>query len=579
MCGISGIAGPNWQREQLEAMVSAQSHRGPDASGWWADLPAGVGLGHNRLSIIDLSPAGRQPMTSYDGGLRLVFNGEIYNYIELRQELSDYPFQTQTDTEVIFAAYERWGETCLEHFVGMFAFLLWDARRRVLFAARDRFGVKPLYYARLENGAMAFSSEIKTLHACGLTRQPDPVTWATYLAYGLYDHTSRTFWHGVTSLPAGCALRWQAGQLTTWRWYDLAEQSGQAFDERPAETVAEEYLALLQESVRLRFRSDVPVGINLSGGLDSSILLGLVHAVQGPDSRVNAYTFATGDPAYDELPWVRQMLERTNHPHRTCLLAPDEIPELARKVQQHQDEPFGGFPTLAYSKIFAQARADGVIVLLDGQGLDEQWAGYEYYRSALGDSSAGTVPALGPVQGSRTSPVRAECLVPEFRALAEPFTPPLPFPDRLRNLQLRDALYTKIPRALRFNDRISMMYGEELREPFLDHRLFELALRQPAERKINAGVHKALLRQLARPILPQNIAQAPKRPLQTPQREWLRGPLRDWATDCIENALSPSSGDWFAPEMVRQEWADYLTRGGDNSFYIWQWISLGLKPV
>jgi asparagine synthase (glutamine-hydrolysing) len=322
MCGISGVFGSGWQEDQLQNMVQSQNHRGPDASGVWIDVVAGIGLGHNRLSIIDLSEAGQQPMCNYDQTLWIVFNGEIYNYLELRAELSQYPYQTKTDTEVIFAAYEHWGDACLEHFVGMFSFLLWDARRRVLFAARDRFGVKPLYYAELPGGAFAFSSEIKALHAAGLPRQPDPVTWATYLAYGVYDHSARTFWQGVNSLPGGHALYWQEGKLNIWRWYDLAERVGNDFDERPVAVVTDEYRALLEESVRLRFRSDVPVGINLSGGLDSSILLGLVHSVQGMDSRVNAYTFITGDPVYDELPWVAQMLERTKHSHRVCHLHP-----------------------------------------------------------------------------------------------------------------------------------------------------------------------------------------------------------------------------------------------------------------
>ncbi|MGC1375505.1 MAG: asparagine synthase (glutamine-hydrolyzing) [Anaerolineales bacterium] len=577
MCGISAILGPGWNQEQLEAMMRSQRHRGPDASGVWMDRAAGVGLGHNRLSIIDLSPAGRQPMCNRDQTLWIVFNGEVYNYLELRAELCNYPYQTQTDTEVILAAYERWGEACLDHFIGMFALMIWDVRRQVLFAARDRFGVKPLYYSRLPDGAMALASEIKALHAAGLPRQPDSVTWATYLAYGVYGHSARTFWQGVQALPAGHALRWQAGQSTLWRWYDLAERVGNAFNQRSSDIVADEYLTLLEESVRMRFRSDVPVGINLSGGLDSSILLGLVHTIQGAESRVNAYTFATGDPAYDELPWVEQMLARTNHPHRICRLTPVEVPDLAARVQQYQDEPFGGLPTLAYARVFEQARSDGVIVLLDGQGLDEQWAGYDYYRNALTDSSTNAgKPAFGPVQGSRASSVHPECLTEAFRALAEPFLPPNSFPDALRNLQDRDARYTKIPRALRFNDRISMMSSTELREPFLDHRLFELAFRQPTERKISGPTHKVLLRQIAGRLLPGGVAEAPKRPLQTPQREWLRGSLKDWSTACIEAALTLYGGEWLDTDAVRREWRDYQTGVSDNSFYIWQWVNLGL---
>jgi len=266
------------------------------------------------------------------------------------------------------------------------------------------------------------------------------------------------------------------------------------------------------------------------------------------------------------------------HPHQVCQLSPHEVPGLAARVQQHQDEPFGGIPTLAYSKVFEQARADGVIVLLDGQGLDEQWAGYEYYDQALNGNPAGDGhPDVGPVQGSRTASVRPDCLTPEFRALAEPFRAPAPFSDPLRNLQYRDARYTKIPRALRFNDRISMMHSAELREPFLDHRLFELALRQPPAHKIRAGTHKWMLRQIGRTLLPNGVVEAPKRPLQTPQREWLRGPLRAWADDCIESALALHGGRWLDADAVRREWQAYQAGESDNSFYIWQWVNLGLE--
>ncbi|MGH7412046.1 MAG: asparagine synthase (glutamine-hydrolyzing), partial [Candidatus Methylomirabilis sp.] len=474
MCGIAGAFGVGTRSAEVRAMVASQRHRGPDAEGLYED-PAGLaGLGHNRLSIIDLSPAGRQPMASEDGRYWMVLNGEVYNYRELRAELGDYPFRSKTDTEVILAAYGRWGEACLDRFLGMFAFLIWDEKEGHLFAARDRFGVKPLYYHRRPDGTLLVSSEIKALHAAGVPAQPDPVAWSTYLTHGLCDHSERTFWEGIRSLPPGHALTWKDGQTRTRCWYGLSDRVGPELDGRPEESVKEEYLALLKESVGLRFRSDVPVGINLSGGLDSSTLLGLVQSIQGAESDVKAFTFVTGDPAYDELPWVEQMLRRTCHQSIVCRLAPEDVPGLAESVQAHQDEPFGGLPTLAYARLFERAREENVIVLLDGQGMDEQWAGYDYYRSAVNGGEAGVV------QGTTESPVRAECLTPEFRMKAEPFVAGHPFPDPLRNLQYRDVRFTKIPRALRFNDRASMRSSTELREPFLDHRLVELAFRQPA---------------------------------------------------------------------------------------------------
>lgn len=574
MCGITGLFGNNWNQSQLAAAVGSQRHRGPDAEGIWLSPSKCAALGHNRLSIIDLSEAGRQPMSNHDGRLQIAFNGEIYNYLELRAELSEYPYRSHSDTEVILAAYERWGEGCLDRLIGMFAFLIWDEREQKLFGARDRFGVKPLNYHLSADGTLAIASEIKALFAAGVAAEPDEIAWANYLSAGLYDHTPRTFWRGVNSLPAGHCLSWQRGELKIARWYDLAERSGEAFDQRNETEVREEYLSLLTDSVRLRFRSDVPVGINLSGGVDSSTLLGLVHAVQGTDSNVKAFTFVTGDADYDELPWVEQMLARTNHPAIVCKLDVADVPALAESVQRHQDEPFGGLPTLAYARVFERARQQGVIVLLDGQGMDEQWAGYDYYQTAV--ASAAAVGSVSLVQGTKNRPVKPECLQPEFRAMVEEFRAPQPFSDRLRNLQYRDAILTKIPRALRFNDRISMRASTELREPFLDHRLFELALRQPMERKLGNGTSKWMLRRIASELLPEGVVEAPKRPLQTPQREWLRGPLRDWATEQIEAALGGWGANWMDAGAVRAEWRHYLSGESDNSFYVWQWINLGL---
>ncbi|MGQ0612327.1 MAG: asparagine synthase (glutamine-hydrolyzing) [Planctomycetaceae bacterium] len=566
MCGIAGMFGRGAGPGALRAMAAAQRHRGPDDQGLAFDAAGPAGLAHTRLSILDLTPAGRQPMACPEGRYRIAFNGEVYNYRELRAALPESSFSTGTDTEVVLAAYRRWGEACLDRFVGMFAFAIWDRRERRLFAARDRFGVKPLYTAHLRDGTLLLASEIKALHAAGLAREPDETAWATWLAHGWCDQSPRTFWSGVSALAPGTSLTWQQGRVATRTWYDLAARSGPDLDARPEETVADEYAALLAESVRLRFRSDVPVGINLSGGLDSSTLLALVHRVQGEESAVRAFTFACGDPAYDETPWVERMLASTRHPATVCRLAPEEVPALAASVQETQDEPFGGLPTLAYARLFEQAREQGVPVLLDGQGMDEQWAGYDYYREG----------GSGLVQGTKESPVRPGCLAPAFAARAEPFDPPCPFPDRLRNLQLRDARYLKLPRALRFNDRASMRASCELREPFLDHRLFELALRQPPERKISGGTGKVLLRRIAARFAPGSIVEAPKRPLQTPQREWLRGPLRAWTNACIEEALRGPGRDWLDRTAVLAAWDAFQRGASDNSFYVWQWVSLGM---
>lgn len=574
MCGISCLAGSDWKPEQLDAMMAAQHHRGPDDTFSWISPDGWVGLGQNRLSIIDLSPAGRQPMPDSTNRYWIALNGEIYNYLELRRELPDYPFHSRTDTEVVLAAFTRWGPAILDRLIGMFAFVIWDTQEKRLFAARDRFGVKPLYFHLRLDGTICMASEIKAIFATGFPAEPDETAWATYLGKGFYDHTSRTFWRGIFALPGGHVLTWQEGHTEIRRWYDLADRT-KNLDQRKEEDVEEEYQALMMDSVKFRFRSDVPVGINLSGGLDSSALLGVVRAVQGEQSSVKAFTFISGDSHYDELPWVEQMLAHTQHPSVVCVLSPAEVPDLALSVQRAQDEPYSGLPTLAYARLFETARQEGVIVLLDGNGMDEQWAGYDYYETVLQGGAAGMV------QGTKDSPIRADCLMPEFVTLAENFISPQPYSDRLRDYQYRDAIYTKIPRALRFNDRISMRASCELREPFLDHRLFELAMRQPADRKIRDGERKWLMRRITGRITPEGIARAPKRPVQTPQREWLRGPLKAWAKEHIENAISALDKKWLDGEAVRRAWENFLAGNSDNSFYIWEWISLsmmGIKP-
>jgi asparagine synthase (glutamine-hydrolysing) len=570
MCGIAGAFGPLARQARMEAMLDTQRHRGPDGSGIYTSPSGAAVLGHNRLSIIDLSAAGRQPMAGRDGHLQIVFNGEIYNYRELRQQLHDYPYRSRTDTEVILAAYERWGASCVDRFIGMFALLLWDEQEQRLLAVRDRFGVKPLYYSRGEDGSLVCASEIKTLHAAGVPREPDLTAWADYLTRGTCDQSERTFWKDIVSLPPGGRLTWHQGRVRIGRWYDLAEQVGPDFDDRPVDVVAEEYVSLLTESIRLRFRADVPLGINVSGGLDSSTLLGGVRAAQGSDNDVQAFTYVTGDAAYDELPWVETMLAETRHPSVVVRIEAAEVPALAASLQEFEDEPFSGLPAILYARLFEQARRLGVIVLLDGQGMDEQWAGYDYYRVAAGGGSAALV------QGTAHSPVRPECLVAEFRSLAVPTTFPAPFADPLRNVQYRDACFTKIPRALRFNDRASMRASTELREPFLDHRLFELALRQPADRKIRNGTHKWLLREMAQRWLPATVVEAPKRAVSTPQREWMRGPLRDWVESCLLDAVASPGGAWLDRVAMWRAWEAFRRGAIDNSFFVWQWISIAL---
>jgi asparagine synthase (glutamine-hydrolysing) len=571
MCGISGIVGFNWNINQLNKMQLTQHHRGPDAQDTFVDKNKICGLAHNRLSIIDLSDSGKQPMFNRKGNLVIVFNGEIYNYLELKSELkSFYTFESNTDTEVILAAYERWGADCLQRFIGMFAFAIWNIDEQKLFAARDRFGVKPFHYS-IQDSTFFFASEIKTLWAADVfQKKVNEKSWINYWIKGLYDHNEETFWEDVYKLKAGHYLTYSTAEgLQLEQWYHL-ENCLNDNDSRAEKVIAEELLALLEDSVRLRFRADVPVGICLSGGLDSSLLLALVQRVKGKDFPIHAFTFYTGDERYDELPWVNEMLKGTSIIHHKCLLEVNAVPYLSSQISYSMDEPFGGIPTLGMSKVFAAAKEKGIKVLLDGNGMDEGWAGYEYYRKA----SQVTLDK-GPVQGSANAGSLEDCLLEKFHGNGQPLLFNIQSDDKVKQLQYRDLLYSKIPRSMRFADRNSMTYSLELREPFLDHRIIELGLRQPINNKIRNEISKYLPREVAKMIVPKKIREAPKRALQTPQREWLAKELTKWVDEVLEES-APQLSHWFDMEKVKISWENYKKEKPDNSFYIWQLINTAL---
>lgn len=587
MCGIAGIIG-DFETHQLDAMLLSQHHRGPDATGKYIDRDFAA-LGHNRLAIIDLSPESNQPFLDPSGRYVLVFNGEIYNYIELKAELKGhYIFITDSDTEVLLAAFIIYGNQCLQKLNGMFSFAIWDNQDKKLFAARDRFGVKPFFYS-FKNNSFYFSSEIKALHAAGISRIPNEKVWASYFAYGSYGNPDETFWEDILQLPGGYFLSFtlpldkmgtglvegelrQAqsdivpqvqSDLTIEKWYFFEEEVAKQPKNLTFEQAKEHYIALLKDSIDLRFRADVPVGFNISGGLDSSVLLALVN-LQEDNSKINGYTFYTNNPDYDELPWVEQMVAKTRNPLIKVLLQAHEVPDFTEKVAFQQDEPFGGVPTLAYAKIFQQARKDNVLVLLDGQGMDEQWAGYDYY---IQENDA-------TIQGVTDSPFKKNMLSDTFLAKAEKPNYPKPFDNELLNKQYRDLFYTKIPRALRFNDRISMLFSTELREPFLDYRLVEFAFSLPLDFKIKNGIAKFMLREIASEYLANDLVFAPKRPLQTPQREWLAVDLKKWVKECFSTVEISKYGVWFDKRELEKELQLYFEGNNQSSFHIWQYISL-----
>lgn len=558
MCGIAGIIGPKANQPNLSKMLEVQKHRGPDFTADWV-IENKVALGHNRLSIIDLSEGANQPFFSDCGNYVMVFNGEIYNYLELRKALqSKYTFKTQSDTEVLLNAYREWGENCLDQCNGMFAFAIWNKKEQSLFAARDRFGVKPFHYF-FDQHNFYFASEINTLFAAGVPKKTHDKVWLNFFSEGSYGLPNETFWANIQQLKAGHFLTLRDNQLQIKKWYHFEERIAKL--QNQFHQNEEEYITnLLLKAINLRFRADVPIGFNLSGGLDSSTLLALIDRQNLDKSTIEAFTFVTNDERYDELPWVKSMLEQRPYPLNICPLTAKEIPDLSLKIAQMQAEPYGGIPTIAYSNIFKTASQKGVKVLLDGQGSDEAWAGYDYYLSN----------SQSIVQGVTKSPFRAGVLDVGF---AENYTKthyPKPFEDHLLNLQYRDLFCTKIPRALRFNDRISMMYGTELREPFLDYELVEYVFSRPANFKIKDGIQKWMLRKIAEKFLQKDLVLAPKRPLQTPQREWLSEDLKDWVTAEV-SLLKQNS--WFDAKALQTELNNFFNGDNQSSFHIWQWIN------
>lgn len=573
MCGIIGLfnyLGSDIEQNLKNALL-IQKHRGPDFQDYKI-LKPGSAIGHNRLSIVDVSKDSNQPMYSNSGRFALVYNGEIYNYLELRQELrSEYSFKTNGDTEVILAAWEKWGPLSLERFNGMFSFIIVDMLSFSVYMCRDRFGVKPMFYHQDYNGSIYIASEIKTLWSMGVQKEINQSVLADYFKTGSYGMPDESFWLGIHQVPGGHFASFkiddkQGSSFKVERWYNFVNRIENIEKSQLDTNIEEHYLELLRDAVTLRFRSDVPVGFNISGGLDSSALLALVHEIFPENKDIQAFTYYNNDSRYDELPWVEKMIKRTSKPLNKVLLEVKKIPSLIQKVSNFQDEPFGGFPTLAYSNIFELARSKGAIVLLDGQGVDETLAGYDYYQSK----------SQNLVQGVKTPPTRFSCISGDLKSKNRNLNYSSPFSDDLQNKQYRDLFYTKIPRALRFNDRVSMMYSTELREPFLDYRLVELGFSLNQKYKIKEKQGKWLLRQIMNQKLGNDVALAPKRPLQTPQREWLANDLKDYMEEQVDQFKKHSFAE---PMEVDKVWRRYKAGENDNSFYLWQWININMLLV
>jgi asparagine synthase (glutamine-hydrolysing) len=643
MCGIAGIFEPRGRADlgRLRTMSRLMRHRGPDDEGivllapdpghaltlGGADTPAGayaapfpyapgrshgdsraarfaVGLLHRRLSIVDLSPAGHQPMCDPEHRLWITYNGEVYNHVELRAELeaAGERFTSASDTEVILAAYRRYGTDCLPRFNGMFAFALWDGARRELFCARDRFGVKPFYYQR-EGEGLAFASEPRALvltQPRRIAARPEAVR--DLLALDWVDHEARTFFEGLWQLPAAHALVVSAEGMRLWRWWalDPARRTTSA----PG-ACAEEFESLFTDAVRLRLRADVEVGSCLSGGIDSSAVV--TTAARLGSRPIHAFSCAYDEgAAYDERPFARLTVEASGAvPH---VVVPDggDFWGVFDRLHDLQSEPTAGPGLYSQWKVMELAHGAGLKVLLDGQGGDETLAGYFRYlpirlRDLLASGRAADFARLfGPVArrlGVTTTlaltfepwlpralvtPLRRRfgqgkdrVLGAALRGLPRPDLPrpPREWPTALQRQLAFDTLQRLLPSLLRYEDRNSMTFSIETRLPFLDYRLVEFAFSLPDDRRLEGVTTKAILRRALADRIPGPILERrDKMGFETPTDAWLRGRFAGELRRRL-TARGPLH-EWVDREALTAELDGYLAGRRAIGLQVWRWLSL-----
>lgn len=610
------------------AHIDAVAHRGPDGSGWRVfDSARGpAALGHRRLSIIDLSDAAQQPMSYADGRYWIVYNGEIYNYLELREELraAGHTFCTRSDTEVLLAAWAQWGEAALDRLVGMFAFVLWDQEAQIAFAARDHFGVKPLYFFAA-GGGLAFASEIKQFLALpGFSARLNIARAYDFLSSGIMEHTDETFFEGVRQLRGGECVRldlqhWQPSEMPQIRrWYRILEPGALALDERAA---GAQFRSLLAQSVHLQLRSDVPVGTCLSGGLDSSSIVCLMArelAAAGSGDKVNCVSACYDAKSVDERPYMEAVVERTESLPHWCYPRSEDAFELAERITWHQDEPYGSTSIFAQWSVFETARRAGLKVMLDGQGADEQLAGYHgcfsYYFADLirkrrfvallhamlqrqawhGVSFAGQardflLPLL-PAKLVRLLRRERQSLLQHNWLDGEALRPHLgrsPFETAresigrppvagLGDLCVVLTQSSNLAMLLHWEDRNSMAHGIEARVPFLDHRLVEFSIAIGDHHKIVGADTKRVMREAMQGILPEKVRdRRDKLGFATPEDEWFRGPLREMVLAGVEQTLARYP-ELLNPRGVRAHVADMIEGRRPVDFSLWRIINLGI---
>jgi asparagine synthase (glutamine-hydrolysing) len=591
MCGIAVIV-TGEPREglqfQVDAMVAAQRHRGPDDEGTWSGRVGNlsVGVGHARLAILDLTEAGHQPMFLPDRSHGLVFNGEIYNYQELAAELKaeGVPLLTRTDTEVMLWALARWGEVAFARFNGMWAAAWLDFTRGRVLLSRDRFGIKPLYVYNA-GGVFYFASEIKAILAgCRERFEIDRQVAARYLSQGLLDAQPETFFRGIKSLGAGENLILEAdggGALRTSArsFWSLPPAESTASVEERIEQVRETFL----DAVRIRLRSDVPVGVLLSGGVDSSSIAGAMHSLLGPHADLHAISATSGRVDYDERPFIEQVARHLDCPVHYVMLdqQPLEWFALLDEVLYHNDEPIPGFATVAHYLLMKEARARGITVVLSGQGADEILCGYlKYLGFYLGDLAAGghVLAALSTLLGfagrgtvlnqfqlSEAKRYLPSALRPREIDVFGPALADLDYrldtglgSEHLVGRQRQDLYRFSVPALVHYEDRSSMAWAREIRLPFLDYRLVGLLLPMAPEMKLREGWTKWVIRKAMEPYLPPSITwRKDKQHFLNPQSEWLKHELRSTVEDLLDGELLTERYGLIRRKGLQQRYAEY----------------------
>ncbi len=623
MCGIAGIVASDRLRDEeraaLPSMRDVLTHRGPDEAGLFCDEHAA--LAHRRLSIVDLAQ-GQQPLANEDGTVRVIFNGEIYNHAEIRPvlEAAGHRYRTRSDTETIVHAYEQWGDACVEHFRGMFAFAIWDSPRRRLLLARDRMGIKPLYWA-LANSRLIFGSEIKAILESGLVTADANEAAVPELLATRYLSGPETLFKGIYRLLPGHVLTFERGVVTTRQWWDipLGRASEDAAPMGDAEAV-EGFRARLEDAVRSRLMADVPLGMFLSGGLDSSAIAALMATMI--DRPLETFSVAFRQRAFSELDYARQVARSIHaHSHEIVIGEAEFFGALPRLVW-HEDEPLA-HPSSVPLYFVSKLAREHVKVVLTGEGSDELLAGYGKYPRALANWRAGGIWSVAP------EPIRAfvqHTIIPRLPSrigryarrsfLAMPRTPEMMFFDNFAAIGLErqssllgarlapaatasayaasrsyfDApsgasttldrlLYTDLKtylvELLMKQDQMSMAASIESRVPFLDHHLVEYAAQLPPRMKLRGFTTKWILREAVRTLLPDTILTRRKMGFPVPFAEWMRGPSAVVARDVLLDSRARQRGvtDPAAVEALIDAHANGRANGGDA---LWSLLNLEL---